>query len=706
MKFRPQTAEYLCTCCASSGGDSTFLTFCLFAAKIRAMGRESFADRLQTRVGMAAVLSVVALVSVAIYLPATRYGFVWDDTALIADNVLLTHTGPADIFSRGYWAGSQENVAGPHASYYRPLVSLSFWLDLKVSHGSPHWFHLINLLLYALASAAVTLVLWELLHSGVWALLGGLLFAAHSSHVESVAFVSGRTDIMLTLFIGIAAFALLRSFRKHNRWWWLVVLAAFGCALLSKETAVLFPLLVALAPLLIGVRYDRRYWLLVLATLAVLAGYLLLRSAAVPVLLPLAGRGGLLSRLGAMVNGFGLYVRMFLWPFAHHAWYQAGGSPLAPVSNIIAAALLVTSAILFALKRRFVATRWGYAWAIAFLLPVAGFVSIGPVAADRLLLLPSAGLVMVVMTALSRIPGLRAATRRLVWTLLAVVIVLLGVDTMLRTRVWKNNETLFTAMVREAPTAPNAYSSLADAIAGERPDSALALYEHALRLNPDYVHAHLNAAILLSRRGDQPAAIQHLRAARELAPGSDMVLNDLALALSAAGENDSALATIDRAIAVQRGGSAVLHLNRANLLAAAGRISEAAEELRSTLALDSTTPGARTMLADLLRKEGRYDSAIVLMRSEVRERPSAVSFKYLGDLFLSTADSARAIENYNQSLRLDSSYLPALYNQSVLSAARGDVAAARGLAERAYRLRPDNEAVRQLYLRFNQSPGH
>ncbi len=668
------------------------------------MGRRTFVDRLQTRAGMAAVLAAVVLFSVAVYIPATRYAFVWDDLALITDNSLLARSGPADIFSRGYWAGSQENVAGPHASYYRPLVTLSFWLDLKASHANPHWFHAVNLLLYALAAAAITLVLWELLHSGVWALLGGLLFAAHSSHVESVAFVSGRTDIMLTLFIGIAASALLRSLGEQNRRWWFVVLAAFGCALLSKETAVLFPLLVALAPPLVGVRYDRRHWLLVLAALAVLAGYLLLRTAAVPVLVPLTGRVSFFGRLAAMVNGLGIYTRMFFWPFAHRAWYQAGGTSLVQAPNIVAAVLLVATAAFFALRRRFVSTLWGYAWTIAFLLPVAGFVSVGPVAAERLLLLPSAGLVMVLLAALAHVPALRAATRRLVVAALGIVIFLLGADTVLRTRVWKNNATLFTAMVREAPTAPSAFGSLGDAVSGTRPDSALALYEHALRLDPDYVHARLHAAILLSNKGDHPGAIRHLRIARELVPNSNMVLNNLALAFSAAGENDSALATIDRAIATQPGGSAVLYLNRAAVLTTAGRMAEAEADLGRALALDSTASGARTMLADLLRQQDRYDRAIVLMQGEVRYRPSAVGFKYLGDLFLSTGDSLRASENYGQALRLDSTYLPALYNQSVLTAARGDIAAARTLTERAYGLRPNNEAIRQLYLRFNQSP--
>ncbi len=669
------------------------------------MGAKTLAERLDTRAGMAAVLITVALVSVAIYLPATRYGFVWDDDTLITNNLLLARSRPAEVFSRGFWAGSPEQVAGPSASYYRPLVTLSFWLDLRLSHADPRWFHLVNLLLYALAAAAVTLVLWELLHSRVWALLGGLLFAAHSSHVESVAFVSGRTDIMLTLFIGIAASALLRSLGEQNRRWWFVVLAAFGCALLSKETAVLFPLLVALAPPLVGVRYDRRHWLLVLATLMVLGGYFLFRAGAVPTLVPFDTRAGLASRLAAIVNTLGLYVRMFFWPFKHRSWYQANSTTLISVPDVLAVLLLVASAMLFALGRRFMSALWGYAWTIAFLLPVVGVAAIGPAAAERLLLLPSVGLVIVVVAGLSRIPASRVAVRRVVVAGIGVVIAGLGADTMARTRIWRNNETLFTAMVREAPTAPGAYSSLADAIAEQRPDSALVLYEHALRLDPDYVHAHLHAAIILSNKGDQRGAIEHLRAARALVPNSDMVLNNLALAFRDAGEIDSALVMIDRATAAQLGGSAVLRLNRASILISAGRTDEAADELGRALALDSTLPGARTMLADLLGKAGSYDSAIVLMLGEVRHRPSAEGFTCLGDLFINAGDSLRAGQSYNQAIRLDPAYVPALYNQSVLQAARGDPAAARILAERAYQLRPDIAAVRQLYIELAPRPG-
>ena len=670
------------------------------------MSGTTLQEKLRTRAGTAVVLAAVALVSAALYLPSTRYGFVWDDTGLITKNSLLASSRPADIFHRGYWAGSGEQVAGPYSPYYRPLVTLSYWLDLNTFHDNPHWFHLVNLLLYALAATAVSLVLLELLHSRVWVLLGGLLFAAHSSHVESVAFISGRTDIMLTLFIALSAFALLRSIRKHNRWWWFAVPPAFGLALLCKETAVVFPLLVVLAPLLVSAKYDRHYWLPVLATMVVLAGYLLLRTTAVSTSIPFEREAGIWDRLASIVNTFGLYVRMFFWPFKHQAWFQISNTPHVSALNVSAASLFVISAPLLALSRRFARTLWGYAWTIAFLLPVVSSVSIGPLAAERLLLLPSAGIVMILMTVLSRTVSPRRTARRIAGAGMAVVIVLLGADSMMRTRVWRNGETLFSAMVREAPTAPSAFSSLADEIAESQPDSALALHYQALRVDSNYAHAHLHAAVLLSNKGDRRGAIQHLRIARRLVPNSDMVLNNLALAFNDSGEVDSALVTIDRAIAAQHGGSAVLHLNRANVLVAAGRADEAADELRRALAMDSTVLWARTMLADMLGQRGRYDSAIALMQGEVRYRPSATSFSYLGDLFIGKGDTARAEESYDQALRLDPKFLTALYNLAALSAAQGKLATALPLAERAYRLRPDLEATKRLYLQLTQRPGN
>ena len=102
----------------------------------------------------------------------------------------------------------------------------------------------------------------------------------------------------------------------------------------------------------------------------------------------------------------------------------------------------------------------------------------------------------------------------------------------------------------------------------------------------------------------------------------------------------------------------------------------------------------------MFRQRGQYDSAIVLMEGEIRYRPSAENFDRLGGLLADDGDSLRAGQSYNQALRIDPTYAPALYDLAVLSAARGDTASAHMLADRAYRLRPDVEAVRKLYFQF------
>ena len=175
---------------------------------------------------------------------------------------------------------------------------------------------------------------------------------------------------------------------------------------------VLFPLLVALAPLLTGAKHDRRHWLLVLAAVIVVAGYFVLRTIAVPSAVPIDGRVSFARRLETFVNTFGLYMRIFVWPFAHRAWYEAGGKPVVALPNIIATMLFGAATALFALSRRFLTTLWGCAWAVFFLLPVTAVTTIGPLAAERLLFLPSAGLVMVVVSLLSRLPQFRVTARR------------------------------------------------------------------------------------------------------------------------------------------------------------------------------------------------------------------------------------------------------------------------------------------------------
>lgn len=643
----------------------------------------------RTRRGLSLVLVLVALASVIQYLPTLRFDFVWDDTQLITDNQLLARTSPLAIFGRGFWAGSPQPAPGSALAYYRPLTTLSFWLDLTIAGRSPWFFHLINVMLAAAASVLVTLIIWELLHSGVWAALGGLVFACHPSHVEAVAFISARTDLLVTVFAATAGFSLLRSLRKHNPGWWAVVLGGYALALLSKETALLFPVLIALAPILCRTRYPRFYWLLFTSSLLIAGLYMLVRRHALGATIGTALEPLSLHQLINIANTFGLYIRMFIWPFDHRAKF-----PLDPTLHHLSYHMAYTlvflvSVPLAALRRRFWVALWGYIWAICFLLPVINIVPIGPQAAERLLFLPSAGLAVILAVLLCRSLASRHWLRMTTAAALSIVIALFAVDTVVRSRIWRSNLTLFGAMVREAPRAPSAYAGLAQAMAGTNPDSAIRLYNRALYYDQGYLPANINLGILYAQRGDYRRAVHQLRLADMLQPNSAMIQHNLGLTWLGAADLDSALAAFDRAVELEPT-AAKPYLGRSIALSLLGRIPEAELDLRTALSLDSTA------LADL------QTFARTLCGQTGHRLGSPLGLNRLGTLLAAAGDTTLAETCYLRALELDSTWVPALFNEAVIAAIRGDTVTARTLAARGLRLRPDLTSLQELYNALGQ----
>jgi len=668
--------------------------------------RPQVADWLRTRAGLALVLGAVAFFSVALYLPTIEYDFVWDDTSLISENELLYESGPWEVFTRPYWAGAPDGPEGTAESYYRPLVNLSFWGDARLSGTNPGWFHLVNTVLHTLVSVLVALIVWQLLNSGIWAGLAGMFFAAHSSHVESVAFISGRTDLMMALFLGIAAFGLLRSLRKRQHFWLVLVPLGYAGALLSKETALLFPVVVALAPLLTQTSYSKRYWAAVGVTAAVGVGYLFLRTGVVGAALPNPNIGSVVGRLLEVTNTFGLYIRMFIWPFSHHAKFPLDPQFAHLTPATIVALLYVVSVPLLAIRRRFLVSLWGYVWTVLFLLPVTNIVALGPQAAERLLYLPSAGLVMAGVALLAR---LFRSTRRLrvaVGVLMLAATAALAVDTVFRSNVWRNEKKLYSTMVREAPRSPSAHANLANVLRETFPDSALGLYDRAISLDQGHVRAHVNAGILRSRMGDHRQGIHHLRIANELEPGSAKVLSNIGLAFLTSGRPESARVYLEQALEVDPG-SAPVRVNYAAVLDALGDGEGADRELRRTLEGAPGFAPALVGLADRFERNGMLDSAIVSLDRASRLVPSnPVIANRLGTMHVVAGDSTEAERSYRRALSADSMFVPALFNQAVLLAARGDTTGARRLALRAVRARPDVPAIVDLYRQLSGEPGN
>jgi hypothetical protein len=339
------------------------------------------------------------------------------------------------------------------AAMYRPLPIASYAIDWQTK--SVMWMHAVNLLWHAGASVAVAALLLRLTDSERGALLGGVIFAVHPLHVEAVANIVGRAELMAALFTVLAVYAALEG----DRLWW--SLGALVLGLLCKETAATVPALVVWGWMLGIGRPDRRRMIAYAAGWAVVAiAYLAVRWA---ILHPYARMEHLaavfieaspLSVRLTTIAAFTDIARLLVFPLVLRVDYSPAERTLVTSlfdGRFLAGmfCLLVWAGLLvLAWRRGRRVEAFGLGWiAIAF-LPVANlFFPTGVLVAERTLYLPSVGLALAVGAWLRHIPA------RWYWSTLGCVAVLGAVRTVLRVPVWKNSRTVALSVLEDSPNS-------------------------------------------------------------------------------------------------------------------------------------------------------------------------------------------------------------------------------------------------------------
>jgi tetratricopeptide (TPR) repeat protein len=491
------------------------------------------------------------------------YGFVWDDTLLVERSYLLHdwRALPALLASQ-LWA-----EAGEASHYYRPLVTLSLFADVQLWGGAPAGFHLSNVLLHLGATLGVLAVARRVLGGELPAGLAAVLFAVHPVHTESVAFVSGRSDVLATLGVTLAFAAYVDwrvSGRAAARW---RSLAAFALALAAKEVAVVLPLLLAALDRQRGaLPGDRRalsaalrYW----PWLAVLAAYLAVRLAVLGRLADAPGQAWatLPIRLLSALDTAGWYLRVALVPFppAPYPVLVPATWPPAPVVwahlALLAGGLVATASA----TRRSPQPALGAWWFWLALAPAVG-VNLLPapttVMGERFLYLPSVGLCLVAGGLLGQWLGdprqLLAGPARPAALGAAALVAGALVLTLWRNEDWRDNVSLYSRMVETSPRADLPRVNLAFALLplGEVAAAHESLAE-AARLAPSNPRAWAGLALTAALRGDRPGSRQHAERALMLAPASAPVLATLGSAALVRGEPEAAVAVLARSVELQ-----------------------------------------------------------------------------------------------------------------------------------------------------------
>ena len=400
--------------------------------------------------GARRLYAVVAACAAVVYLGALWNRFALDDIPIITLNPLVANaTGVWRAFAAPYWPPS----FGGHM--YRPLVIASFALDAVIDGTA--WFHAVNLAWHAAATVALTALArrWT---DDTGALIAGVLFAVHPVHVEAVANVVGRAELMAAFFTILTVYAALT--RRHVGW----SAAALGFGLLSKENAAVAPALVVWAWLLGLDRPDRRRMASLLASWVLVgAVYAAVRMVIrrpfgeyMSIASMFLGASWLSVRLTA-VAALADVARLLVFPLTLRIDYSPNERTLvtSPVDLRFAAGLACGAAwaalTFIAWRRGRRVEAFGLGWIGAAFLPVANLLyPAGFYLAERTLYLPSAGLALAAAAALARLPQERL--RRLRWATI-IVALLAGIQAALRVPVWRDDYRVTLSILDDSPNS-------------------------------------------------------------------------------------------------------------------------------------------------------------------------------------------------------------------------------------------------------------
>jgi tetratricopeptide (TPR) repeat protein len=565
-----------------------------------------------------------------------------------------------------------------YASNWHPLTWISHMVDWKLYGSNPTGHHVTNVYLHA--ANAILLFLLLLYMTGYLgrSAMVAFLFALHPAHVESVAWVAERKDVLSTFFWFAALLAYTWYVRRPSWKRYALVTCCFACGLMSKPMAVTLPftlLLLDYWPLrrITFARDKRARWFPSLWKLCVEKWLLFLMAAISSVITYIAQQTTgamdtfqilpMWERLCNAAISYCRFVRIMVWPDPLTAYYYYDTNNIRIWAAVLSAiALILVTAVCWHFRKQKPYCLIGWLWFLGTLLPVIGIVQVGGQAmAERYTYVPSIGLfiafVWLVGDAVANFPKMRIVTQ-----LFAVaIIVACAVKTDAQVRVWKDTVTLFTHILEVDPRGefPNASLGVAYMREGKL-DQAEDYFDRSLTYDSKWTQILSDSAFCLMRIAMQThdqsklaLAKQRLEQALLVDPKDPGALTNLALWSALMGRPKNEEIYCRKLIAVNPNYiTAWLYLGDA--LQAQGELDEAVKMYRRALFIEPDNYYAHYDLGNVLYKLGLAQDALNEYRLSLAIQPEqSISHSKIGKIFMETHQIPEAVEEFSQALQYD-----------------------------------------------------
>jgi Flp pilus assembly protein TadD len=548
-------------------------------------------------------LGLVVAVAIA-YWPVRNFGFVrFDDPTYVTEN--------PHIVNGVTWSAVRWAFTSGYGANWHPITWLSHMVDVQLYAFDAGAHHVTNVVLHAMTTVLLFGVLFRMTgapwRSGVVAGLFGL----HPIHVESVAWVAERKDVLSAFFWMLTLRAYVAYVRqpKVSRYLWVVAMLVMG--LMAKPMVVTLPFVLLLLDVwpLHRFEFGAGWWasarplvreklpLFVLSVASSVITFMVQRqggTVASGVRLPLV------ERLGNALIAYVAYLGKTIWP-AHLAAYYPYPRTL-PAGLVLASALLLIAAsaavILVGRRRPYVPVGW--LWYLGTLVPAIGIVQVGTQAmADRYTYIPLIGIFIIlawgIPDALNRWP----TSRTPIAVVAGVGLLACTVAARLQVHYWESSFTLWKHAIDVTTDNYAARTYYGNALAS-RGDvgGAIAQYTEAIRIRPDYPEAHNNLGPALASQGKFDEAIKHFAEAIRLRPTYADAYSNMGVALASQGKFDQAIAQYTEALRLDPD-HARAHSNLGLALRGQGRTADAVREFELALRMNPNDVDARNALAAL-----------------------------------------------------------------------------------------------------------
>jgi tetratricopeptide (TPR) repeat protein len=560
---------------------------------------------------------------------------------------------------------------------YRPLRWITYAIDYQFTGLNPTGYHISNIAFHALTTFLIYLTILTLVENRRIAFFAALIFAVHPVHTDSVAYISGRRDILSTLFYILGFYIFLESRKKKKSKFLVLSLAAYLLAIASKEMAVTLPAIFFIYDLIRslpdeGSLTNRLFNALkkVISSykffyLAFLTPAILFTCYKVLIKSPsnkagLYG-GSLYIQLLTVGKILVYYIKLLFFPINLIADYSFNSFPLP--QTLFEAETLLSLVVLFAIafltlkllcKNKIMA--FSLIWFFITLLPVCHIFPHHELLAEHYLYLPSFGFVLLIALVLELLLT-STKYKHHIYTVFILVILLFSVRTFYRNYDWKNSFTIWQKTVKTVPHCVRAINNLGvEYFKRKDLKQAKALHQKALEIQPVYEKAYYNLGNAYRTEQNFDRAIEMYKKAVQLNPKNFRAYNNLGNAYAIQKRYDQAMKEY-KSVLKLKPRYAEAHNNLGNVYRSLGKTDLAIAHYKRAIKIKSRYFDAYSNLANTYADLKQYEKSIETLKKAIGKNPFIPStYNHLGRIYTKTGQYGKAIEMYEYAIKLKPNY--------------------------------------------------